>query len=213
MQGSMQCAHSRLRGLRAHGRSSSGAAAALAQPARSRGARATPVPGSQQPCGGLRPTSAQPRERPLPPLRTAGTAGGAVAVGDAPPGGQSGASSTASTSSSSSSLTPERAARLAAPVIIVGGGPAGLATALMLARRGYTNVKVRAAQQSPAAPTCAGAAQQQRGGARAAAASINVSAPRGRLWGRLPPLSRTPTPGVRAPARAARARCGDLGRL
>ena len=40
----------------------------------------------------------------------------------------------------------------AANVVIIGGGPAGLASAIMLARRGYTNVKVFDRLPEPSAP-------------------------------------------------------------
>ena len=40
----------------------------------------------------------------------------------------------------------------AANVVIIGGGPAGLASAIMLARRGYTNIKVFERLPEPSAP-------------------------------------------------------------
>lgn len=48
----------------------------------------------------------------------------------------------AATPASATDDDAARAARLAAPVVVVGGGPVGLSTAIMLARRGYTNIKV-----------------------------------------------------------------------
>ncbi|KAI8468055.1 MAG: 2-polyprenyl-6-methoxyphenol hydroxylase and related FAD-dependent oxidoreductase [Monoraphidium minutum] len=134
-----------LRGTSSNGCRHSAAAAAAATARRRNG---TPAPFSRArqhanpaPCfTGMR-AGGQPQARPLPPLRTAGAAGGAAA-----------AAADAAVDPSAAVDHGGRAARLAAPVVIIGGGPAGLCTAVMLARRGYTNVKVYERLPEPPAP-------------------------------------------------------------
>lgn len=87
---------------------------------------------SHGPCFKGIKAAGHPHARPVLPFRTAGASGATAAPAAADP----------------------RARQLSAPVVIIGGGPAGLCTALMLAQRGYTNIKVRTGNGAWHAATC-----------------------------------------------------------